>query len=102
MSRWASPPLELCSAPAPAYTPEQQQARSGDAFRLCGPGNSGRRCRLLRVVVQMRLATPSSQHSAAREDNAHLPRDEVQRPSDLARTLQVLWTDADQTMPAEH
>ena len=37
MSRWASPPLELCSAPAPAYTPEQQQARSGDAFRLCGP-----------------------------------------------------------------
>ena len=31
-------PRRLSSAvPAPAYTPEQQQARSGDAFRLCGP-----------------------------------------------------------------
>jgi hypothetical protein len=29
--------VSIWSAPASAYTPEQQQACSGDAFRLCGP-----------------------------------------------------------------
>jgi hypothetical protein len=29
--------VSLLSAAAQAYTPEQQQACSGDAFRLCGP-----------------------------------------------------------------
>jgi len=29
--------VSIWSGPAPAYTPEQQQACSGDAFRLCGP-----------------------------------------------------------------
>jgi hypothetical protein len=29
--------LSVWSAPASAYTPEQQQACIGDAFRLCGP-----------------------------------------------------------------
>jgi hypothetical protein len=28
--------VAIWSAPASAYTPEQQQACSGDAFRLCG------------------------------------------------------------------
>ncbi|MFL6840273.1 MAG: hypothetical protein ACJ8FZ_23625 [Bradyrhizobium sp.] len=29
--------VSMWSAPGAAYTPEQQQACSGDAFRLCGP-----------------------------------------------------------------